>query len=124
MSGPTSFSPIIRKAIELVKITKQYHILLIICDGGVTNKKETANAIVEASKWPLSIVCIGVGRGPWDIMEEFDDELPERDFDNFQFVHFNRVINSENAEVKFALDALMEIPEQFDYIKNHILSKM
>jgi hypothetical protein len=122
MSGPTSFGPLIEKAIEIVKKEKSYHILLIICDGAVTNKKETAAAIVKASKYPLSIVCIGVGKGPWKIMEEFDDELPERDFDNFQFVDFHKIMtNCENKEVEFAKHALQEIPDQFEYIRNNLL---
>lgn len=38
---------------------KAYHILLIIADGGVCDITETIDTIVEASNYPLSIVCIG-----------------------------------------------------------------
>jgi hypothetical protein len=122
MSGPTNFAPLINKAIEIVQQTRQYHILLIICDGAVNNKSETIDAIVRASKYPLSIICIGVGKGPWTIMEEFDDDIPTRDFDNFQFVNFHSMMaKCENEELEFAKHALMEIPYQYEYIKQNLL---
>ena len=122
MSGPTSFAPIIYKAIELVKLRQEYHILLIIADGAVENMRETIDAIVEASKYSLSIICIGVGKGPWRKMKDLDDKIPERDFDNFQFVDFYEIMKQcENQEAEFAKHALMEIPMQYAYIKENIL---
>jgi len=118
LSGPTSFAPLIREAIKIVQKENSYHILLIIADGQVDNVKDTTAAIVEATKYPLSIVTIGVGDGPWDLMEEFDDKLPERQFDNFQFVpYFKTMEKAENREVKFSVAALQEIPDQFSEIK-------
>ncbi|XWV25722.1 copine [Tupanvirus soda lake] len=122
LSGPTSFAPIIYKAIDIVRSKNEYHILLIIADGAVDDMKQTINAIVEASNYPLSIVCVGVGKGPWDKMEEMDDNIPDRRFDNFQFVNFHKIMEQcENAQIEFAKHALMEIPIQYKYIRNYIL---
>jgi len=122
LSGPTSFAPIVYQAIEIVRNTNEFHILLIIADGQVSpsETEATSAAIVWASQYGLSIVMVGVGDGPWDLMDRFDDELPERAFDNFQFVNFNEVFDKnpkEKAESAFATHALMEVPDQYKAIK-------
>ncbi|POM58324.1 Hypothetical protein PHPALM_37044 [Phytophthora palmivora] len=117
--GPTSFAPVINEAIKAVREDPGYHILVIIADGQVNEPTATRNAIVEASKYPISIVMVGVGDGPWEMMEEFDDQLPARRFDNFQFVEYNKVLkrNMKNPEAGFAMQALMEIPDQYQTIR-------
>lgn len=127
LSGPTSFAPIITQAMRtVIQSGHEYHILVIVADGQVTPScyQATVDAIVSASRLPLSIVMIGVGDGPWDDMEKFDDELPARKFDNFQFVNFAKVMNQaavytddEKKEAHFATHALMEIPEQYSIIQ-------
>jgi len=117
---------LIREAIKIIQQAKSYHILVIIADGQITPDSEycqatteTSNAIVDASSYPLSIIVVGVGDGPWEQMEIYDDELPERKFDNFQFVDFFKEVqgDAQFADANFALAALQEVPEQYYYIK-------
>ncbi|XP_068474372.1 E3 ubiquitin-protein ligase RGLG5-like isoform X1 [Phaseolus vulgaris] len=136
VTGPTSFAPIIEMGMTIVEQSGgQYHVLLIIADGQVTRsvdtqhgnlspqERNTIDAIVKASEYPLSIVLVGVGDGPWDMMREFDDNIPSRAFDNFQFVNFTEImtknVDSTRKETDFALSALMEIPSQYKATIEH-----
>ncbi|XP_050225370.1 E3 ubiquitin-protein ligase RGLG2-like isoform X2 [Mercurialis annua] len=130
LAGPTSFAPVIEMAMTIVEQSGgQYHVLVIIADGQVTRsidtehgqlspqERRTVEAIVKASEYPLSIILVGVGDGPWDMMREFDDNIPARAFDNFQFVNFTEIMSKNmdrsRKEAEFALSALMEIPSQY-----------
>ena len=138
LSGPTDFAPLIWRAIEIVRASgNNFHILLIVADGQVTAERRTIDAIIEASHYPLSIVVVGVGDGPFDQMREFDDRLPQRKFDNFQFVdmtalerevsrrHGRAAWNDSNSsnnslssfDAAFAMQCLMEVPEQLREMK-------
>jgi len=128
--GPTSFAPIVEASMGIVEASGgQYHVLVVIADGQVTKssdtkpgqlspqEQKTINVISAASQYPLSIVLVGVGDGPWDMMQEFDDKLPRREFDNFQFVNFTSIMSKSlphsAKEAAFAIAALMEIPSQY-----------
>jgi E3 ubiquitin-protein ligase RGLG len=87
-------------------------------------------AIVRASEYPLAIVAVGLGDGPFHNMNRFDDELPQRIFDNFQFVEMNAVLaetrqaphpSGMSEDDEFALAALMELPGQYDFCNEHNL---
>jgi E3 ubiquitin-protein ligase RGLG len=124
LSGPTNFAPVIRAAMEIVKETREYHVLLIVCDGQVTSERETAEAIVEASHYPMDIVVIGVGDGPWEGMIEFDDNLPERKIDNLQFVDSSKFLKygeplTAEIEARFATAALQELPHHYALCRKH-----
>ncbi|KAL4605057.1 hypothetical protein ACB092_09G001000 [Castanea dentata] len=130
LRGPTSYAPVIEAAIDTVqKNGGQHHVLVLIADGQVTRsantrvtelsaqEEETIKSIVNASFYPLSIVLVGVGDGPWEGMKNFDDKIPHREYDNFQFVNFtaiiSRVVTPSKKETDFALASLMEIPFQY-----------
>ncbi len=132
LSGPTNYAPILEKAVSIVKDTNSYHILVLIADGQVTNEEETADALVKASSYPLSVIMVGVGDGPWELMKRFDDDLPQRRFDNFQFVCFSELqqqivehqraapesrMSAATADAYFAIAMLMEVPEQYGLIR-------
>ncbi|KAL0306072.1 UNVERIFIED_CONTAM: E3 ubiquitin-protein ligase RGLG4 [Sesamum radiatum] len=128
--GPTSYGPVVDAAVDIVERSGgQYHVLVIIADGQVTRsvntsdaelspqEEKTINSIVHASLHPLSIILVGVGDGPWEDMKKFDDKIPARELDNFQFVNFTDIMSKHTSssakEAAFALAALMEIPIQY-----------
>lgn len=59
-----------------------------------------------------SIIIVGVGDGPWDVMEKFDDEIPQRKFDNLQFVQFYGMKQyTSNFDVNFRYEESINLSD-------------
>ncbi len=125
LHGPTHFAPIIKICTQLAKNVKSsmsYSILMILTDGMINDWEDTVDAIVEASKIPLSIIIIGIGP---DEDEMFPD-MRELDSDNkklenslgvkvmrdiVQFVEFDKLGNDPKVLSEKVLE---EIPKQVE----------
>uniref|UniRef100_A0A3Q3KMD3 Copine-3 n=1 Tax=Mastacembelus armatus TaxID=205130 RepID=A0A3Q3KMD3_9TELE len=80
LSGPTNFSPIINHVASIsssaaqANNASQYFVLLILTDGEITDFDQTRDAIVRASRLPMSIIIIGVGPADFKAMELLDGD--------------------------------------------------
>jgi len=123
-SRPSSFGPVIRESIKLVKETNSYHVLVILTSGHIDNIEDTKLALKEASLVSLSIIVIGIGDGPFTQMYEFY-QTPQRAFENYHFISVAQVIKMEHGgsipktqrEVLLSCYILQEIPSQWTAIK-------
>uniref|UniRef100_A0A8B9CR23 Copine-3 n=1 Tax=Anser brachyrhynchus TaxID=132585 RepID=A0A8B9CR23_9AVES len=122
--GPTNFSPIINHVARFAAhsaqqgTASQYFILLIITDGEITDLDQTRQAIVNASKLPMSIIIVGVGEADFKAMEFLDGdngilksltgEPAARDI--VQFVPFQRFKNAPREALSQMV--LAEVPKQ------------
>ncbi|XP_069099958.1 copine-1 isoform X1 [Pleurodeles waltl] len=122
--GPTNFSPIInhvsRFAVAAAQqgTASQYFVLLILTDGEITDLDLTRQAIVNASKLPMSVIIIGVGSADFKAMEFLDGddgvlksatgEAALRDI--VQFVPFRQFRNAPKEALSQAV--LAEVPKQ------------
>ena len=119
--GHTFFAPVIQEVktrIEQSKdINSNYHILLIISDGGIEDREKTIDRIIEASKLPISFIIIGIGAHVTDDMKILNGEKgklissngEKLNKDIVQYVHFN---DYGNDLTKLADDVLKYIPAQ------------
>ncbi|MBN3287034.1 CPNE3 protein, partial [Polyodon spathula] len=126
--GPTNFSPIINHVAKFAteaaqqnsaaKAATQYFVLLIITDGVITDLDETRNAIVNASRLPMSVIIVGVGGADFSAMEFLDgDDGTLRSptgqpaiRDIVQFVPFRKFQNAPKEAL--AQCVLAELPQQ------------
>uniref|UniRef100_A0A667YGN8 Copine-3 n=1 Tax=Myripristis murdjan TaxID=586833 RepID=A0A667YGN8_9TELE len=124
LSGPTNFSPIINHVASIASATTQsntaaqYSVLLILTDGEITDFDQTRDAVVRASRLPLSIIIVGVGPADFKAMELLDGddgvlrsttgEAIARDI--VQFVPYREFSDAPRAAL--AQSVLAEIPNQ------------
>ncbi|XP_029286848.1 copine-1 isoform X2 [Cottoperca gobio] len=124
LSGPTNFSPIINHVGSIASQAaqsnnaSQYFVLLILTDGAITDFDQTRDAIVRASRLPLSIIIVGVGPADFKAMELLDGddgvlrstvgEAAARDI--VQFVPFRQFKDAPQASL--AQSVLAEVPNQ------------
>ncbi|KAG7270866.1 hypothetical protein CRUP_032255, partial [Coryphaenoides rupestris] len=124
LSGPTNFSPIINHVASIASNatqttnTTQYFVLLILTDGEITDLDQTKEAIVRASRLPLSIIIVGVGPADFKAMELLDGddgqlrspggEAVARDI--VQFVPYRQFTDSPKEAL--ARSVLAEVPNQ------------
>ena len=76
-SESVEFSPVIRQFIKRIEddkehINKYYNILLLLTDGKYADKEKIIDAIVKASKLPMSIIMVGLQDIIKQNGEEFD----------------------------------------------------
>lgn len=129
LSGPTYFSHVLQVVLDYMKIniaSPMYHILLILTDGAIHDMNQTKDLIVECSKYPLSIIIVGIGSADFSNMVTLDgDDVVLRNSrgeptlrDIVQFVQFNDFKHGDIGLL--AEEVLREVPEQ---LVSYMLSK-
>ncbi|KAF9955530.1 Copine-5 [Mortierella alpina] len=118
--GPTNFAPVITAATDIAKQCEKhiggYTVLLILTDGAITDMKETIKAIRKASKHPMSIIIVGVGRAQFTSMtvldgDDGDSTAFKKSRDIVQFVAACDYLPHNEHGLAAAL--LAELPDQF-----------
>lgn len=124
--GPTNFALVINNTISIAQQFqdgKHYFVLLIITDGVICDMHNTKNAVINASRLPISIIIVGVGNADFDAMDELDSDDVRlsvdgryADRDIVQFVPLNKFLSNHGTHVRsqteLAKEVLAEIPEQ------------
>ncbi|GAB1285854.1 Copine-1 [Apodemus speciosus] len=107
--GPTNFAPIINHVARFAAQAAQQR---------TASVKATCEAVVEASKLPMSVIIVGVGGADFEVMEQLDaDGGPLRTHsgeaaarDIVQFVPYRRFQNAPRETL--AQTVLAEVPTQ------------
>ncbi len=102
--------------------------MMIITDGEIHDMRETIDTIVELSKFPVSIIIIGVGDDDFENMRKLDgdqdrlrnssNQLASRDIVQFvKIADYNSGKSDATNLIRLAEDVLKELPDQIvDYM--------
>jgi len=70
-----------------VRTLLKYNILVFITNGSINDMEETIKEIRDASRYPMSIIIVGVGNADFSAMKKLDGDDKSSDFrDIVQFV--------------------------------------
>eukprot|EP00397_Hematodinium_sp_SG-2012_P002819 GEMP01002827.1.p1 GENE.GEMP01002827.1~~GEMP01002827.1.p1 ORF type:complete len:811 (+),score=120.74 GEMP01002827.1:73-2505(+) len=127
LHGPTLFHEVVEHAGKMAAQysnpspvdSQKYFILLIVTDGVINDMQETINAIVKCTRYPMSIIIVGVGDEDFSLMDELDADITplysteehkfmERDI--VQFVPFAKF--KDRSYLELARCTLDEIPRE------------
>ncbi|CAL8149969.1 unnamed protein product [Prunus armeniaca] len=80
-------------------------------------EKKKKKKMLRINSYALSIVLVGTDDGCWEHMKKFQEMIPKRKFDNFQFVNFTEIMPKDGTlsdeEAAFAHAALEKLPSQY-----------
>lgn len=74
-SDKVSIAPLVDRAIKRCQRKESMQILIILTCGDIYDVHRDAQYVIAASRLPIAICCIGVGRGPFDCFKRFDSAL-------------------------------------------------
>jgi copine 5/8/9 len=120
LAGPTIFHPVLELALAEGKGTrhkKKFNIFIVITDGKANDERKIRDTIVSMADAPVAIVFVGVGKGPFGMLESLDDDpiVDNRGFggvDKVQFVNYDKVRHMSTSGIeRFVLE---EIPGQVE----------
>ena len=132
LANPTTLQHVIQFAKDRVVMTGQFQLLVVLVDGStdIDYTEDDLRAIFTASCYPMGIVVVGVGDGPFTFFEDVDDQtwkptMPKAGeklvpvnkklrgiveklegegivsmFDNMQFVNFHEVCKESGKPEK------------------------
>ena len=99
-----------------------YHVLLFLTDGNIHDLRETVDAMVNASNYPISVIIVGIGDNDFTSMEFLDGDDKElmRDGNNIeaqrdicQFVKLNAFRDEDGTNADLLAEAVLEeVPDQ------------
>ena len=96
---------------------REYNVLLLFANNDITNEKEFYNEIILSSDLPISVVVIGLGKGPFTKLENAENNFMKLTDNNgnkakrknFKFISFNKQGKNYQKTVK---NSLIDIPDQ------------
>ena len=110
------FNGTIKEDIENYDI-RDYNILLIFANNDITDEKEFVKNAIFTSTLPISIIVVGLGKGPYTKIENIeqnflnlvDDEGNKPQRKCIKFISFNKQQKNVQSTVK---NSLIDIPEE------------